>query len=80
MAPAAYYLAGGGGRPGTFYVNTSELHTRRTYECESLSLHEAIPGHHTQAAVQGENEDLRIGKGHGPVDHLYAIRRAPSAV
>ncbi|KAL9185626.1 hypothetical protein ACHAXT_003403 [Thalassiosira profunda] len=58
MAPAAYYLAGGGGRPGTFYVNTSELSTRRTYECESLALHEAIPGHHTQAAIQGENEEL----------------------
>jgi len=63
VAPAAYYLAGssdpnGEARPGTFYVNTSELLTRRLYECESLALHEAIPGHHTQAAVQGENQDL----------------------
>lgn len=62
MAPAAYYLAGSpdpkAPRPGTFYVNTSELATRRTYECESLSLHEAIPGHHTQAAIQGENQEL----------------------
>jgi len=58
MAPAAYYLAGSAdsssARPGTFYVNTSELKTRRTYECEALALHEAIPGHHTQAAIQGE--------------------------
>uniref|UniRef100_A0A7S3VEU0 DUF885 domain-containing protein n=1 Tax=Chaetoceros debilis TaxID=122233 RepID=A0A7S3VEU0_9STRA len=63
MAPAAYYLAGssdpkGEARPGTFYVNTSELETRRLYECESLALHEAIPGHHTQAAIQGENTSL----------------------
>lgn len=58
MAPAAYYLAGGDDRPGTFYVNTSELPTRRLYECESLALHEAIPGHHTQAAVQIENAGL----------------------
>ena len=62
MAPAAYYLAGSTDskqpRPGMFYVNTSELPTRRTYECESLALHEAIPGHHTQAAIQGENQDL----------------------
>jgi uncharacterized protein (DUF885 family) len=63
MAPGAYYLAGssdpnGEVRPGTFYVNTSELETRRLYECESLALHEAIPGHHTQAAVQGENLTL----------------------
>ena len=61
-APAAYYLAGSANstspRPGTFYVNTSELQTRRTYECEALALHEAIPGHHTQGAVQGENPDL----------------------
>jgi len=62
-APAAYYLAGsndpnGEARPGTFYVNTSELPTRRLYECESLALHESIPGHHTQAAIQGENESI----------------------
>ena len=58
MAPAAYYLAGSmdstAPRPGTFYVNTSELPTRRTYECEALTLHEAIPGHHIQGAIQGE--------------------------
>jgi uncharacterized protein (DUF885 family) len=61
-APAAYYLAGSSDlkspRPGMFYVNTSELPTRRTYECEALALHEAIPGHHTQGAIQGENIDL----------------------
>ena len=62
MAPAAYYLAGSADpsapRPGMFYVNTSELPTRRTYECEALALHEAIPGHHTQGAIQGENPSL----------------------
>mmetsp|Transcript_6099 Transcript_6099/g.12749 ORF Transcript_6099/g.12749 Transcript_6099/m.12749 type:complete len:631 (-) Transcript_6099:62-1954(-) len=62
MAPAAYYLAGSAdaasARPGCFYVNTSDLPTRRTYECEALALHEAIPGHHTQAAVQGEMAEL----------------------
>lgn len=62
MAPAAYYLAGSANRqaprPGVFYVNTSELPTRRTYECESLALHEAIPGHHTQGAIQVESPAL----------------------
>jgi uncharacterized protein (DUF885 family) len=61
-APAAYYLAGSSDplapRPGTFYVNTAELSTRRTYECDALALHESIPGHHTQGAVQGENPRL----------------------
>ena len=33
-APAAYYLAGAGDRPGTFYANCSELESRRMYECE----------------------------------------------
>ncbi|MFN7879603.1 MAG: DUF885 family protein [Sphingobacteriia bacterium] len=46
MAPAAYYLAGStdsnAPRPGIFYVNTSELKTRRTYECQALALHEAL--------------------------------------
>jgi|UPI000581A234 uncharacterized protein (DUF885 family) len=62
MAPAAYYLAGStnqsASRPGIFYVNTSELPTRRTYECEALALHEAIPGHHTQGSIQGESHNL----------------------
>jgi uncharacterized protein (DUF885 family) len=60
-APAAYYLAGSYDvppRPGMFFVNTSELPTRRTYECEALALHEAIPGHHLQGAIQGENVEL----------------------
>lgn len=61
-APGAYYLAGSAHpdapRPGKFYVNTSELPTRRTYECESLALHEAIPGHHTQGSIQVESPDL----------------------
>ena len=62
LAPAAYYLAGSidpkQPRPGMFYVNTSNLATRRTYECEALALHEAIPGHHTQASIQCENQSL----------------------
>lgn len=58
MAPAAYYLAGStdsnAPRPGKFYVNASKLASRRTYECEALALHEAIPGHHIQGAIQAE--------------------------
>jgi uncharacterized protein (DUF885 family) len=49
MAPAACYLAGytdsHAPRPGIFYVNTTESSTRGTYECEALSLHEALVGH-----------------------------------
>jgi uncharacterized protein (DUF885 family) len=43
-----------GKRPGTFYVNTSDVPARRTWEAEDLFLHEAIPGHHVQIALQQE--------------------------
>ena len=39
-------------------MNTSFIEERRTYECDSLALHEAVPGHHTQAAVSCENGEL----------------------
>jgi len=43
-----------GTRPGIFYVNTYDLPTRKTWDSEDLYLHEAIPGHHFQIAIQQE--------------------------
>ena len=43
-----------GTRPGVFYVNTYDLPTRQTWDAEDLFLHEAIPGHHFQIALQQE--------------------------
>lgn len=43
-----------GSRPGIFYVNTYDLPTRKTWDAEDLYLHEAIPGHHFQLALQQE--------------------------
>ena len=43
-----------GRRPGQFYVNCSNLHTRGSYEMEALALHEAVPGHHLQTALAVE--------------------------
>lgn len=43
-----------GSRPGIFYVNTYNLPTRKTWDAEDLFLHEAIPGHHFQLALQQE--------------------------
>ena len=43
-----------GSRPGIFYVNTFDLKARPRYAMESLFLHEAIPGHHFQIALQRE--------------------------
>ncbi len=47
-----------GKRPGIFYVNTYDLPTRKTWDAEDLYLHEAIPGHHFQLALQQELTDL----------------------
>jgi uncharacterized protein (DUF885 family) len=56
----AYYSqpAGDGTRAGYYWVNTYDLKSRPTYEIESLSLHEAVPGHHLQLALQQELEDV----------------------
>ena len=53
---AAYYMPGSpeGARAGFYYVNTYDLKSRPLYEIEALSLHEAVPGHHFQFALQQE--------------------------
>ena len=43
-----------GTRPGIFYVNTFDLPSRKKWDAEDLYLHEAIPGHHFQIAIQQE--------------------------
>ena len=47
-----------GSRPGVFYVNTHNLKAQPKFGMETLSLHEAAPGHHFQIAIQQELEDL----------------------
>ncbi|MEX0641591.1 MAG: DUF885 family protein, partial [Pirellulales bacterium] len=52
---AYYSLPAGDGRDaGYYYVNTHNLKSRPLYEVEALSLHEAVPGHHLQLALQQE--------------------------
>lgn len=43
-----------GTRPGIFYVNTHDLPSRKNWDRDALYLHEAVPGHHFQIALQQE--------------------------
>lgn len=47
-----------GSRPGIFYINTYNLKSQPKFLMETLSIHEAAPGHHFQIAIQQEVEDL----------------------
>ncbi|WP_372723834.1 DUF885 family protein [Novipirellula sp.] len=57
---SAYYWppATDGSRGGFYYINTYNLSSRPLYQIESLSMHEAVPGHHLQLALQAELEGL----------------------
>jgi uncharacterized protein (DUF885 family) len=48
-APAA-----DGSRPGTYYVNLSDMGVLKKFQLEALAYHEGVPGHHMQLAIAGE--------------------------
>ena len=47
---------------GTFYLNLTNWDKAHTYESLALTLHEAIPGHHTQLdySIYSDNNDMNI--------------------
>lgn len=59
-AAGASYMSGSpdGSRPGIFYVNTFNLKGQPKFGMETLSIHEAAPGHHFQISLQQEIEGL----------------------
>jgi uncharacterized protein (DUF885 family) len=48
----------GSKKGGTYWVNTYALESRPLYVLTSLTLHEAVPGHHLQGALSAELTDL----------------------
>jgi uncharacterized protein (DUF885 family) len=56
----AYYEQGSlaAGRPANMFANTYKLDARPKWEMETLTLHEAVPGHHIQISIAQELEGL----------------------
>ena len=46
------------GRPGAFYMNTTDLSRRLFSRYATVTYHETIPGHHLQLAIQAELPEL----------------------
>jgi len=47
-----------GKRPGTYYVNLSNMKALPTWSAEALAYHEGIPGHHMQLTLAQEKKGL----------------------
>ena len=65
--PAAYYEAGSAQRSAALVVDTARLDARPIWQVDTIALHEAVPGHHLQAA-RAQELDLPAFRRHGWYD------------
>lgn len=77
-AGAEYWTPSADGtRPGVFYVNTFDLKAAPIFGMETLSLHEASPGHHFQLSISQEDKQLpkfrRFGTFYGAYVEGWAL-------
>ena len=59
-SPGAYYNAPAmdGSRPGVFFANLYDIRATPKFGMKTLAVHEGIPGHHFQIAIQQELKGL----------------------
>jgi uncharacterized protein (DUF885 family) len=66
-----------GSRPGIFYINAHNLKAQPKFIMETLSIHEAAPGHHFQIALQQEIDGLpdyrKFGQGYNAYAEGWAL-------
>ncbi len=53
-----------GSKPGEYFINVFDPHTRPRYEARVLAVHESIPGHHLQIAIAQELAELPAFRRH----------------
>jgi len=47
-----------GTRPGIYYINLYDLNVMPVYQIEAMAYHNGVPGHHLQASIAQEQDDL----------------------
>ncbi len=53
-----------GSKPGEYFINVLDPHTRPRFEARVLAVHESIPGHHLQIAIAQELDELPAFRRH----------------
>ena len=67
--PPAYYFPppADQSRPGTYFLNTANPTTVHRFDMVATAVHEAVPGHHLQCAINAEAGDLPMFRRFGLV-------------